>query len=252
MKLRNKKMLMGIVTGLVLTMGGIGYAAQDASQDMERRQPPHHMGHHRMEGQPPMQFDPSEMAKHMAKQLGLEESEVLAAINEKKDFHDIGHAAMLAKVSGKSFSEVLSMKQDGQHWKDVEQSLGVTHEQIRDYMGNMMAERMAESAKTDKATVEQLMKDGYLPPDIMFAGKLANASGKDIQSVLNQKKINNRWEDVAKELGVDESVLRPEPGMHPCGGPGFGPMGAPMMGGPMGGPFGPNGAPPQPPMDEAE
>ena len=248
MKLRNKKMLMGIVTGLVLTMGGIGYAAQDAAQDTERRQPPHHMGH-RMEGQRPMQFDPSEMAKHMAKQFGVEESEVLAAINEKKDFRDIGHAAMIAKVSGKSFSEVLSMKQDGQHWRDVEQSLGVTHEQIRDYMGNLMAERMAESAKTDKATVEKLMKDGYLPHDIMFAGKIANASGKDIQSVLNRKKINNRWEDVAKELGVDESLLRPEHGMHAWGGPGFGPMGGPM-GRPMGGPCGPDGAPP--PVDEAE
>ena len=36
---------------------------------------------------------------------------------------------------------------------------------------------------------------------------LAKASGKDIQDVLDRKRINNRWHDVARELGVDARDL---------------------------------------------
>ena len=52
------------------------------------------------------------------------------------------------------------------------------------------------------------------------------------------KKINNRWSDVAEQLGIDKSVLRADRdakgGMH-----------GEMMGGP-------HGDAPQPPMDEAK
>ena len=236
MKFMNKKMCMGIIAGMVLTVGGIGYAA-DTAQDAERRPAPHHRMGSRMEQHG--HFEPGKVAEYMAKQFGLDEKEILEALNEKKDFRDIGHAAMLAKVSGKSFREVFSMKQDGKQWKDVEQSLGVTHEQIRETMDTMMAAHIAKAGKLDQAKVKELMKKGYSSRDILSAGKLADASGKDVQSVLDKKKINNRWRDVAKELGVDEKILRPAPGEQSWGGHGFG--------GPMGAP---DGEPPQPPAEQ--
>ena len=242
MKMRSKKMIMGIAAGLVLTVGGIGYAAQNADAN---RHHPHHMN----QGMPGhMKMEPEKAAKQMAQQFGLEESEILAALKDNRDFRDVGQAAMLAKVSGKSFSDVLAMKQDGKDWQEVTKTLGVTKEQIHDTMNSMMTDGIATEGKTDRATVEKLMGEGYNPWDIMSAGKLANASGKDIQSVLGMKKINNQWKDVAKDLGVDENLLKPDWSK----GPGFGgPMGGPgpMMGGPggpvpmMGGPGPEMGAP---------
>ena len=44
--------------------------------------------------------------------------------------------------------------------------------------------------------------------DVFEAAEIANASGKDIQSVLDRKKINNHWEDVARGFDVDPELLR--------------------------------------------
>ena len=69
------------------------------------------------------------------------------------------------------------------------------------------------------------------------------------QWVLDQKKINNTWNEVAKSLGIEEKALRGA--IQPGEGPGMG-----WMGGPAGGPppdgFGPEdmGEPPQPPVSE--
>lgn len=206
MKKTSKKIIIGIAAGLVLTAGGIGYAAQNAGAG---NQPPHHMGRE-MAKPGHMKMEPEKAAKFMAKQFGIDENELLSALNENRDFRDIGHAAMLSKVSGKSFSEVLAMKQDGKGWQDVEKNLGVTREQIHSTMKNMMTDGIATEGKLERATVEKLMGEGYNPLDIMSAGKLANASGKDLQSILGMKKINNHWKDVAKALGVDDKILKPD------------------------------------------
>ena len=65
-----------------------------------------------------------------------------------------------------------------------------------------------------------------------MAAVLAKESGKDVQAVLDMKKINNRWSDVADQLGVDKSKLRPEGAPHHMG-DSFQPG---SMGGPQGGP----------------
>ena len=61
--------------------------------------------------------------------------------------------------------------------------------------------------------------------------KLAKLSNKDIQTVLDMKKINNRWGDVAEQLGVDRSALRPNMGKGQFRG--HGPQGGPPDGGEM-------------------
>lgn len=71
-------------------------------------------------------------------------------------------------------------------------------------------EHLAKISKLDKAKVQDLLKDGYRPHDIIGAGVLANKSGKNVNSVLNMKKINNRWSDVAKSLGVDWDTVKKE------------------------------------------
>ena len=119
---------------------------------------------------------------------------------------DIHYAAIFAKVSGKSFQQVFAMKSD---WFDVMQKLGITHEQYEEAVLDLMATDIAERGNVDKETVKKLLNNHYMPRDIMIASRLAKASKKDIQSILNMKKINQRWGDVANELGVDKNLVRP-------------------------------------------
>lgn len=236
MKITQRKMIAGIVAGLVLTAGGFGVlSAQSQSQDGAQ----HRMfaKGERPDGQMP-QMDASEAAKHIAETFGVDESQVKNAIENKKDFRDIGQAAMIAKVSGKSFDEVMALKTDDKNWRDIGESLGVTREKVEEVRQSMTAQHLSQDGDIDESKALSLLKKGYEPRDIDCAAALAKASGKDIQSVLDRKKINNRWGDVAKELGVDANVLPkkfhghgPE-GHGPQGGPEGGPEGG-MMGGPM-------------------
>ena len=204
-----KRFLAGILAGAVLITGALGsYAAQAAERPAEDRM--ERGGRWQMP-----EFDAEKAAKFIAERFGVKESEVRAALDGKRSFHDIGHAALLSKISGKPFREILAMKPG---WQDVEKSLGISQEQIRAAMGEMMAAEIAKKADLSAEAVTKLLKDGYRPRDIAIAGKLAKASGKDVSDVLKRKTINNRWGDVAKELGVDENAVKSAQGF----GPGFG------------------------------
>ena len=64
-----------------------------------------------------------EVAKHIAASFGVDEKQVKSALDDNKDFRDIGQAAMLAKISGKSFEDVLALKTDDKDWRTIGRSL---------------------------------------------------------------------------------------------------------------------------------
>lgn len=200
-------MLIGLVAGALLLGTGVTALHVQAADKNDCPPPPHH---DRRGGQPGGKLNPDAMAKHVHEAFGVAEADVKAAIEAKKDFHDIGQAAMLAKLSGKSFNDVLALKTDSTNWRDIGNNLGVSDDQVRNEMDTMMAAKMAKHDDISQETALSLIKNGYRPHDIERAAKLAKVSNSDIQAVLDMKKINNRWEDVAEKLGVDKSVLRPQ------------------------------------------
>ncbi len=203
-----KRMIGGLLAGTMLVVGGIGYAATE--ETAQNGAPPARMGaRDGMQRRQPPQMDPSVMAKRLSENFGVDEQQVLTALNENRDFRDIGSAAMIAKLSGKSFQDVLAMKTDSNHWPEIEKSLGISRDQIRAEMDAQMAGRLAVDGAVSQEKAAALLKAGYQPRDIAMAAIIAKESGKDIQKVLDQKTINNRWMDVAKKLNVDESKLRP-------------------------------------------
>jgi len=225
-----KKMLAGIVAGALMVGTGFGLlsgqaqAAETVAKGGERQAPPHMMQGHKGGQHPMMNMNADDVAKRLHEAFGVSEAEVKEAINNKRDFQDIGQAAMLSKISGKSFKDVLAMKTADKRWPDVGKALGVTPEQFHKQMNEMTADRMAKRGDIDKAKALALLNNGYRAQDISMAAKIAKLSGKDLQAVLDMKKINNRWSDIAKKLGVDASKLRPDfkkGGQHggPQGGP---------------------------------
>lgn len=204
----SKKMMAGIVTGAILVLGSIGVYSLQETQTEQRAEAARTEQYGRGERPPYQRMNSAAAAKQVADTFGVSESEVKKAIDDDTDFRDIGQAAMLAKLSKKSFADVLAMKTDSNKWADVRESLGITREAVRDAMDDMTAVHLARHSGIDQETAVTLLRDGYRPWDIEAAAAIAKASGKDIQTVLDAKKINNRWSEVAEQFGVSRDALR--------------------------------------------
>ena len=197
----NKKVLIGaLVSGAFLAgmfASPFTYAAtQNATSDKNAKPTAH----------APKTIDIDAAAKEVATVYGVKESEVKKAFNDQKPVEDIYQAALFAKVSGKSFQSVLAMKAD---WFDVGDKLGIDPAKVDAAMEDVHVKEISVRSDVAESEVRRLLKEHYHPRDIETAGRLAKASGKDIQSVLDMKKINQRWGDVAEVLGVKKDIVHP-------------------------------------------
>lgn len=205
MNIKNK-VLAGILSGAIIFGGGIALNPVQAEPAATEQQEDWQQGprHERREMSPEKL---SEFAKKIADTYSVNQVEVEEALKNRVHFEDIKVAAMLAKLSGKSFSEVLEMKSD---WWQVAEKLGVTREQMEAQMEAERLDDLVKRSKLDQKTVESLLKDKYDPYDITIAGIIASSSGKNVKTVLSKRKLNNTWEDVAKEFKVDlQKEMRP-------------------------------------------
>lgn len=199
-----KRIMIGMFLGVaLLTMGVYSFvqARTQAASDQET------ISGNLPEGRYPVKIDRDVAAKNIAKTFSVDENEVKEAIDSGRDFHDIGQAALLAKISGNSLNRIFSLKTQNNHWRDVEEDLGVSKKQMRSAMEEMMADRISYSGDIDKDRALSLLRNGYEERDICAAARLAQLSKRDVQDVLDMKKINNRWADVAEKLGVDPDNL---------------------------------------------
>lgn len=193
-----KKILMGLLSGALLLTGSQALAnpseppaEMEAQEKIWQEKEAEHIGG---------------WAKYLSEKYGVESAQVETALNNGVHIEDVKHAAVLAKLSGKSFSDVLAMKVD---WAQVAEKLGVKREQVKEFYEQERLEFFAKMANTDAKTFSNLLKEGYDPHDIMIAGRIANAASKNVKSVLEKRKINNTWGDVAKSFGVDLQKLMP-------------------------------------------
>lgn len=218
----NRKCIAALMAGgLLLGTGFFGAAAQAAPAGGHGGP---QSGHHRM-GQAPWRMNDEEAAARAAEMFGVDEAEVAAYLAENpRAFREVFPCSMLARTSGHTFAEVMAIYEEKGDWRAVGDSLGVTREMIHETMGELMAARIADE-KTNLTPEEArtLLREGYNPRDVRAAGVLGKASGKNARDILAMKRINNGWDDVAKELGLDASVLR-EAFRHGwmMGGPGMG------------------------------
>lgn len=153
-------------------------------------------------------MDPDKAAQHIADQFGIDKDTILKYQNEGYNTRDIVQAAFLSQISEKSFEEVIKLKTNTNTWQDVQQTLGITQEQIKAAHIDRMAGQINAKTGLDTTTTTALLDQGYHPRDIAVAAQLAKNTGKDVQNVLALKKINNTWKDVAGSLGVSPETLK--------------------------------------------
>ena len=192
---------------------------------------------------PPLGPGPDMMIQRMADDWGVNKDELSKYMRQGVNPHDLDQAATLAKLSGKSLPDILTMKNLANTWKEVEDLLGVSPEQIHTWHLNRLAAKLAGNLSVSQDRILALVKQGYQPPDISLAAMLAQNidQQKSIEEVLSLKKINNEWPEVAKSLGVSDEIFRQDQEKLRCFAPGPhgpGPQGHPGMGGPRPAPIG--------------
>jgi len=194
-----KNLIAGILSGALIFSGG--QALANPAEMSEQNQNWHEEEVAHKDG----------WAKYFSERYGINSVQIEQALNDGIHIKDIKTAAVLAKISGKNFSDVLAMKVG---WIQVAEKLGITHEQIKNFYEQKRDEHFAKMTGLDVKTIQNLLKDGYNPRDIDIAAKIAKATNKDVKNVLGKRKINNTWDDVAKSFGVDMKKIMPPPGHH--------------------------------------
>jgi uncharacterized SAM-binding protein YcdF (DUF218 family) len=197
MRLVSKKTVAAFVLGAFLITGvAVPFIAQAAQPEKTR---------------PAMEqrkLDPDKAAQRLSETYGISKDTILTRINEGAGIRDINRAAFLAKASGKTFDEVLALKKSDNTWKDVAKTLNVTKEQTKATFNALAADRLNAKLGFDRDTVLGLINKGYKVRDIAVAGLLAENTDKTPASVLELKKINNTWRDVAHTLGVSDETFK--------------------------------------------
>ena len=208
MKRTVRKNLIGMTLGVLIVSGSLGslayaYSSEEAGHGMPPQQTEMKMDKH-----PQVQMSADEQAKYVSEVFGVSEAEVKQEIAKKTDLFDIGQAAMLAKLSGKPFQNVMQMKEKGKDWPEIVDTLGITDQQLQAGLMDMVVLHISMRGDVDENTARALLQKGYEPHDIEMAGVIAKAAHKDVQSVLDSKQDNKSWEAVADEFGVDKNLLK--------------------------------------------
>ena len=210
--------MVGITLGVLIVGGSIGSLAH-AHEPSSHNTPPPAQG--QMDSaHANVQMSSEEIAKHLSEMFNVSETEVKQAIDAKKDLFDVGQAAMFAKISGKSFNDVMAMRDSGKTWEQIGDALNIMEDDVQRELDKIEIMHITMRGDVDEKTANALYEEGYAPRDIDAAGIIAKASGKDVREVLERKTMKNSWKDVAKAFGVDPALVKPErpdepPAPHP-------------------------------------
>lgn len=183
-----KKFAILALTGLFMLVGALAPFAIQASPAPER--------------------PPGMMAQRLADVFGIEQTEAAKYLQQRVNPRDILHAALLAKASGKSLTDVMQMKTLANTWKEVRQSLGVTPEELRLLRRDIIAGQGEKILAIPKQSTLVLLQQGYHPRDIVMANILSRETQRPVTDILALKQINNKWLDIAEQLGVDKETLK--------------------------------------------
>jgi len=219
MKRSTRKNMVGITLGVLIVGGSIGSLAHAHEPAGHTAAPP--LAHGQMDSaHANVQMSSEEIAKHLSEMFNVSETEVKQAIDAKKDLFDVGQAAMFAKISGKSFNDVMAMRDSGKTWEQIGDALNIMEDDVQRELDKIEIMHITMRGDVDEKTANALYEEGYAPRDIDAAGIIAKASGKDVREVLERKTMKNSWKDVAKAFGVDPALVKPErpdssPAHHP-------------------------------------
>ena len=198
MKMLSRKTIAALVTGTFIMAGAvIPYLVSANSNSDDDSRPAYHQ-----------KFTPEQKTERISKVFGLSKADISNYHANGMSYRDISRAAFIANASDKELSEVISHKTATNTWKDVTKEIGVTKDQFKSAAQRMTAKRFNAKLGLNEATVLELLHQGQKPRNIAMADALSKDTGKSMTDILAMKTQENKWQDVAKTLGVDEDTFK--------------------------------------------
>jgi hypothetical protein len=154
------------------------------------------------------EIDPARVTARMSEVYGVSQLALLKYHEGGMNFKELHRAAYFAGISGKSLDEVIALKADSKTWRNVSQTLKISKEQHKAQRQKLFAARLQQRTGVAKETSLVLLQEGRKSRDVAMAGILAKHSGKSAIEVINMKKPDGKWREVATELGMDKQQYR--------------------------------------------
>ena len=195
-----KKTIAAVVAGTFIYAGIIAPFAVQAAASEKKERPAIHQ----------RKFDSEKATARLSKQFGIGQNTIKKYQEQGYTFRDIARGAVLAKTSGKPFENVMALKTTDKNWKAITEELGVTPDQIKSVRQEIAIERITEKTKMNNNEVSALVNQGYKGRDIMMAGMVSKKTDRSPSDIIQLKKINNTWLDVAEAVGVDKESFKAE------------------------------------------
>lgn len=190
----NKRFIASVVAGIVLLGGTVSPIVAAATTSPAKQE-------HR-------QLYIEKIAQNMSDTFGVSKWEVMKFHKDGYAFNELYEASLIAKASGKSLREVVSVKKADNNWRDVAQKLGVTQQKLKATRIDISSTKLNTKLNIPKYVAAELLNNGYHARDIAVANELAKNTDKPIKDVLAMKKINNTWFDVANSLGISQETFK--------------------------------------------
>lgn len=146
------------------------------------------------------------IADHMSEIYDVSRLTILKHHAGGMDFKNLNRAAYLANVSGRPLDEVISLKQTSGTWRDVAKSLNITQAQKKAANKKIFAGKIYVKFGVERPTTRAMLKHHALR-DVAMAGAVAKYSGQSAETVLAMKNAQNKWQEVAAALGVNQKVF---------------------------------------------
>lgn len=147
-------------------------------------------------------FNPDYAAAAIAENYGIDKAVVESYLNEGWHPRAIEQGCLLADLSGQSLESIMESRSQGLSWREVAESVNVTQDNIANARFKSFAQDFAQRNDMNEFTARRLLEDGYHPEDIAIANAIAKRSDTPIYKVISLRKINNTWQDVAREVGL--------------------------------------------------
>lgn len=116
-------------------------------------------------------------------------------------FNDLETFCMYAYFAKKPLVKVITMR-DKYTWEGLKLALGLTPQKFRDRAIEYQADRLLKRMDIKRSVTIKYMRRGFPMHHVNTAALLALKCGRDIETVLLMKKPNNRWNEVAIQLGL--------------------------------------------------
>lgn len=149
-----------------------------------------------------------ELALMLHNDYGVDTEELTGWLKGGLHYKDLRRLGIYAYTTGLPMREVVAMSRLYGKDESLRKALGLTESAIREGMISFQADRLWKRMDIPREDTIRFMHMGFGMHQINTAALLSRKSGKSTYDIMLMRRKDNKWIDVAKELGLSEEDMK--------------------------------------------